>query len=122
MSERERDVFDDLEALRVEPPSVARAPVNGIVVPARERQTQPFGMIGLALAKELGGVTCIVVHLAHQMVLSGGKPVPATAARTGCSDKRTRLRALRLLERLGRVEIEWRRQGAAPLVKWFSNV
>ena len=122
MSEREKDIFDDLDALMVPRPEVARAPIPKIVVPKCKRQAEPFGMIGLTFAEELGGVFGVIVHLAYQMHLGGGKPVPATALRTGCSDKRTRHRALRLLEELGHAEIEWRGQGAPPLVKRFDHV
>jgi len=121
MSEQERDIFDELDALKVGRPEVERAPIKVIAKPARVLRTEPFGMIGLSLAEELGGTFNVIVHLAYQMTMSGGKPVPATAKRTGCSDKRTRHRALQLLEDLGRAEIEWRGQGAAPLVKRFDS-
>jgi hypothetical protein len=117
MSEKEGDIFDDLDALKVPGPEVKRAPPQPQRSSSRLLQSKPFGMLGLEFAKELGGITCVVVHLAYQMKLSGGKPVPATAARTGCNSKHIRHRVLRLLEKLGRAEIEWRGRGAAPLVK-----
>ena len=79
-------------------------------------------MIGLSFAGKLGGTFGVIVHLAYQMHLSGGKPVKASAARTGCKDKQTRHRALRSLEKLGLAEIEWRGRGAAPLVKRFDHM
>jgi hypothetical protein len=74
MSERERDIFDDLDALKVGRPDVERAPIKMIVKPARVRKTEPFGMIGLSLAAELGGTFNVIVHLAYQMALSDGNP------------------------------------------------
>jgi hypothetical protein len=117
MSEKEGDIFDDLDALKAPGPEVERAPIAVVVAPSGPLKSKPFGMLGLEFAEELGGTTCVVVHLAYQMKLSGSKPVPATAIRTGCNDKRIRRRVLRLLEKLGRAEIEWRGRGVAPLVK-----
>jgi hypothetical protein len=116
MSEQEKDIFDDLDVLKVQLPDRERALINTVVKPARVMRTEPFGMIKLSPAKRLG-VTGVIVHLAYQMMMSGGKPVPATAERTGCENQYTRLQALRLLEREGVAEIEWRGNGAAPLVK-----
>jgi len=82
MSERERDIFDDLDALKVGRPDVERAPIKAIAKPARVLRAEPFGMIPLASAKRIGGLTNVVTHLAYQMALSGGKPVPATITRT----------------------------------------
>jgi hypothetical protein len=75
-------------------------------------------MIPLMVSKKIGGATNVLHHLAHQMVLSGGKPVPATAIRTGCADHKTRIKALRRYESLGLLEIvDWRGNGAAPIVR-----
>jgi hypothetical protein len=112
------DIFDDLDALKAPRPEVERAPI-GMVADKSTRvlRSEPFGMISLKMAERIGGVTNVVVHLAYQMALSGGKPVPATAARTGCKHYKVRTHALRLLEDLGVAEIEWRGHGRAPLVK-----
>ena len=112
MSERERDIFDDLDALKARQPEVERAPIGMFAKPARGMKTEPFGMVPLKMAKRIGGTTNVIVHLAYQMALSGGKSVPATAARTGCKDHRVRVRALHLLEDLGIAEVEWRGKGA----------
>jgi hypothetical protein len=117
MSEREKDMFDDLAALEVPRPEMERAPINVIAKPAQPLRTEPFGMIPLSAAKRFGGLTNVAVHLAYQMALSGGKPVPATVARTGCEKYETRMRALQILESLGFAEIEWRGPGKAPLIK-----
>jgi hypothetical protein len=66
MNEKERDIFDDLETLKVDVPEIERAPIRAIAQPARERRTEPFGMIPLGMAKHIGGVTSVVVHLAYQ--------------------------------------------------------
>jgi hypothetical protein len=117
MSEEGKDIFDDLDALKVPRPEVERAPIGMVVKPARIKRAEPFGMITLRMAKDIGGITNVAAHLAYQMALSGGKPVPATAARTGCNNKHNRHRALKWLERRGYADIEWRGQGATPLIK-----
>jgi hypothetical protein len=63
MSERERDIFDDLDALKVGRPDVERAPIKAIAKPARLLRAEPFGMIPLASAKRIGGLTNVVTHL-----------------------------------------------------------
>jgi hypothetical protein len=117
-----RDIFEDIGALAVPEAELETVKIAMATRPARARQAQPFGMIGLTFAQELGGVFCVATHLAHQMALSGGKPVPATAERTGCAHPHTRHRALRLLEKMGRAEIEWRGNGSAPIIKRFDHV
>jgi hypothetical protein len=111
------DIFDDLDTLKVEP---ARRQITAIVRPARVLQKEPFGMI-FSQAKRIGGFTCVLVHLSYQMTMSGGKPVRATAAGTGCKKSRTRERALHFLEARGIAEIEWQGNGQAPLVKRLFN-
>jgi hypothetical protein len=116
MNEEGTDIFDDLDALKAPRPEVERAPIGMVVQRARGRRAKPFGMIPLGMAERIGGITNVVVHLAYQMALSGGKPVPVTAARSGCKSYKVRMRALRLLEDLGIAKIEWRGNGRAPLL------
>jgi hypothetical protein len=117
MNKRERDIFDDLDALKAQRPEMERAPVNKVAVPRGIGGQRGWEKISCAKAKRIGGITCVYVHLIREMTFSHNELVPATAKTTGCNCRRTRVRALRQLEKLGLAVVECRGSGVAPMVR-----
>jgi hypothetical protein len=82
-----------------------------------KRLSELFEMMTRAMAKKIGGITCVSIYLIGQMAKCHGEPVEAGAQTTGCERSEDRTRALRELERLGLAEVKWRGPRRCPLVK-----
>ena len=83
------------------------------VAKRRKQISEPFAMITLELAKRAGKVLhsaehmTVLIHLLHHTTFSR-EPVLATTQAVGGVRRDVKLRALKLLEAAGVVEIEWR--------------
>jgi hypothetical protein len=133
----EKDPFDDIESLMMQPTeavlkaqeeSSRRARMDFPAKPKLWGDPEPYVIVPLRLAaamsKELSGAHwAIFVNLYYrQAVLNKGHPIPASAQTTGCARSRTRHEALRRLEKLGLIKVDWKPGRAAPIIKIAQSV
>jgi hypothetical protein len=145
VSKGERDatsIFDDMEKLRADldavaavtptPPMAPMTNAGQAATSRRKRETETFARIphkrGLELYRHVGGPTWAVLIGLDRMILAGrGKnPVTFWSRRLNAAGLTAgaRRRALRPLEAVGVLEIEWRKQGLSPRVRhlWYPRL
>jgi hypothetical protein len=128
-----KDPFNDIGSLMTQPTALKEessrsARMDFPVKPKLWDDPEPYAIVPLRLAaamgKELSSVHwAIFVNLYYrQAVLNKGHPIPATAQTTGCVRSRTRREALRRLEKLGLIKVDWKPGRAAPIIKIAQSV
>ena len=116
------DVFNDLDALRREQKNPAGK--------RRQRATETFARVphdrALALYRQLGGPTWVLLFEIDRLNLKGGKnPIRLAVSRldTAGMTRHVRRRALLRLEKAGVIQVEWRGRGRSPWVthSWYPR-
>ena len=123
-----KDAFDNLDGLMVQPTETILDDNRGRSPIMEKAPSDPYVRVPLRLVngmgKEFSGAHWVVFLnlLYYQTVFHRGYPISATTKATGCTRSETRRKALRRLERLGFIEIDWKLSKAAPVIEFTRKV
>jgi len=133
----EKDLFDDLESLKIQLTEAELEVQQEIKKRAQEGyakklklwgNNEPYAVVPLrlvpTLAKELSSAHWgVLLNLYYnQIVLNKGNPIRATAKTTGCAKHDTRREAIKRLENLGLARVDWGTSKTAPVITLTANI
>jgi len=122
------DAFDNLDGLMAQPTEAILDESRSHSTIVRKALNDPYARVPLRLtatmSKELSSAHWAVFLnlLYYQTVFHRGHPISATAKATGCARSEIRREALRRLERLGYIEVDWKPNKAAPVIEFTRKV